>query len=161
MQNTHHQGAAEPVMLGPAFQTWGSLKKLHDKSRNHPDPDTFLHLIFYGRVRNGGGRRSAHPGGQAEAEGGGAEGPVIFKIRVEIEILAHEDADQVEDAAVAALAGGPVESGRVAFGACVCKKKTCVSVNLCCRTCKRVTPVMSDSQHEVLFSCVFSLTSHA
>ncbi|CAD7960545.1 unnamed protein product [Amoebophrya sp. A120] len=41
MQNTHHQGAAEPVMLGPAFQTWGSLEKLHDKSRNLPDPDTF------------------------------------------------------------------------------------------------------------------------
>ncbi len=43
MQNTHHQGAAEPVMLGPAFQTWRrrSLKKLHDKSRNLPDPDIF------------------------------------------------------------------------------------------------------------------------
>ncbi len=43
MQNRHHQGTAElPVMLGPAFQTWWTLEKPHDKSRNLPDdPDTF------------------------------------------------------------------------------------------------------------------------
>ncbi len=41
MHNRHRQGAAEPVMLGPAFQTWRSLEKLHDKSRNLPDPDIF------------------------------------------------------------------------------------------------------------------------
>ncbi len=41
MHNGHHQGAAEPVMLGPAFQTLWSLEKLHDKSRNLPDPDIF------------------------------------------------------------------------------------------------------------------------
>ncbi len=41
MHNGHQQGAAEPVRLGPAFQTWWSLEKLHDKSRNLPDPDTF------------------------------------------------------------------------------------------------------------------------
>ncbi len=41
MQNRHHKGAADPVMLGPAFQTWWSLEKLHDKSRNLPDPDIF------------------------------------------------------------------------------------------------------------------------
>ncbi len=41
MQNRHHQEAAEPVMLGPAFQTCGSLEKLHGKFWNHPDPDIF------------------------------------------------------------------------------------------------------------------------
>ncbi len=41
MQNTPHQGAAEPVILGPAFRTWGSLEKLHDKPGSLPDPDTF------------------------------------------------------------------------------------------------------------------------
>ncbi len=41
MQNKHHKGAAYPVMLGPAFQTWRSLEKLHDKSQNIPDPDIF------------------------------------------------------------------------------------------------------------------------
>ncbi len=33
MQNRHHQGAAEPVMLGPAFQTWRSLERKEQENQ--------------------------------------------------------------------------------------------------------------------------------
>ncbi len=47
MQKRHHKGAADPVMLGPAFQTWRSLEKLHHiKCQNLPDPDVFAFHTF-------------------------------------------------------------------------------------------------------------------